>query len=107
MKGIAIAIVATMIVLIVVPLGYHEPRRLPHERRREPSGECDQGSGWPAAATGLSRQRYEDDRVVIVVRGSGTPPSEQALADRLKGQLFGMPVQLEMVPAQIADFETK
>jgi uncharacterized hydrophobic protein (TIGR00271 family) len=105
-KGIAIAIVATMIVLIIAPLGYHS---LSVFRANDIESRTTEATkAWLAGSRyRLDSVKVEDDRVIILVRGSGTPPSEKALAGRLKGRLFGRPVHLEVVPAQIADFETK
>ena len=105
-KGLAIALVTTMIVLIVLPLAYSSIAVFrtngAESRAANATKEWLAGSRYRLASATVA-----DDRVVIVVRGSGTPPSEQALADRLRGQLFGMPVELEIVPGQIAEFETK
>ena len=105
-KGIALAIVALMVVLIIVPLGYTS---LGVFRTNDAESRAANATkAWLVDSRyRLVSATVDDDRMVIVARGTGPTPPEQTLAARLRGQLFGMPVHLEMVPSQIADFETK
>jgi len=105
-KRIAIAIVATMIVLIVLPLGYQSAAVL--RTNEAESRAADATEEWLSGSSyRLVSATVEDDRMVIVALGTGTPPPKQALEDLLRGQLFGMPVQAELVPSQLVEFQTR
>jgi uncharacterized hydrophobic protein (TIGR00271 family) len=55
----------------------------------------------------LASVEVTDGRVRIVVAGQGQLPPQQALQDALRGQVFDMPVTLEVVPETRTSFGTK
>jgi uncharacterized hydrophobic protein (TIGR00271 family) len=105
-KGVSIAVVAALMVLIIVPLGgvsLGVYRSSIAETRATVAAES-----WLAGTDyRVVSASVDKEQVNVVVAGSGQLPSEKALKAKLAGNLFGMRVSLLAVPSQRFEFSTQ
>ena len=101
----AIALVVVMILIVAVPLGYSSLQVF--ESHTAEQRAADATSAW-LADTGyrLVSAKAQDDRVDVVVAGSGELPASDILASSLKGSLYGLAVHVEALPSTAIDFRT-
>ena len=48
-----------------------------------------------------------DEKVSVVVTGTGAIPAPEEIESQLNGQIYGMRVRVTAIPAQILEFGTK
>jgi hypothetical protein len=48
-----------------------------------------------------------DEKVSVVVTGTGAVPPQEGLEAQLDGQIYGMRVRVTAIPAQILEFATR
>ena len=105
-KRAAIAIVVVMVVVIMVPLGLSSlkvlTRNAAEGRVAEATKNWLEGSDYRFISAAAA-----DDRVNVVVAGSGELPPDATLVTSLKGRLYGLAVHVEAVPSTSIDFATK
>lgn len=105
-KHAAVAIVVVMVIVIMVPLGLSSvkvlTRNAAEERTAKAAKAWLEGSDYRFISAAAA-----EDRVNVVVAGSGELPPDQALASSLNGELFGLAVHVEAVPSTSIDFATK
>lgn len=104
-KVTAIVVALLLALVIAVPLGYTSLLSI--------VGNVSQSRAMDAAELWVQGTEYRvaevevgDETVRIVVAGQGSLPPQQELEDALRGQLFGKPVSLEVVPETRTTFET-
>jgi len=104
-KMTAIIVALVLALVIVVPLGYTSllsiSTNFAQSRSTDAVTKWLEGSGYR-----LSSLEVQDGKVQIVVAGEGQLPPQQQLRDAMQGQLFGMPVTLDVVPTTTFSFET-
>jgi uncharacterized hydrophobic protein (TIGR00271 family) len=105
-RGAAIAVVMVMVVLIFAPLAYTSFKFLVGSTVETRTAEATKA--W------LTESDYRfvsakagDASVDVVVAGSGELPREDGLVSRLKGQVFGWPVRVQVVPSRSIIVKTK
>jgi uncharacterized hydrophobic protein (TIGR00271 family) len=106
LRRLAIGLVVLMVVVIMVPLGFSSLRVLVHHVAEgavtEETNAWLEGSDYRFVSA-----TADDERVQVVVAGSGELPAEQVLAERLKGRAFGLAVRVEAIPSRTIEFETQ
>ena len=104
-KATAITIAAVMGLVIVAPLAYTSllsiATNFAESRSTDAVTQWLKGSDYRLASVDVS-----EGRVRVVIAGQGQVPMQQKLQDALRGRLFGMPVDLEIVPETRSTFET-
>lgn len=105
-KRTALAVVVVMIVVIMVPLGISSLKVYASHAVERVAAQ--QATTW-LRGTGyrLVSVKLEDKRIAIVISGSGDVPPEQTLNSGLSKDLSGVPVHVEVVPANSIDFTTE
>jgi len=105
-RQVAISTVLLMIALIAVPLGLAS-RGVIRDNLIE-SRVTDAAKSW-TAGTGyrLMSVTAGDDKVSVVITGTGAIPAAEAIESHLNGQIYGMRVRVTAIPAQIIEFGTK
>ncbi len=105
-RRIAIAFVIAMLLLIMVPLGLSSLQVYTTQGAEQATA--------TAVTAWLEGSEYEfvsattvNDAVAVVVTGSGTLPDRAALKESLRGKVFGMPVQVEVLGSTRFDLATK
>ena len=94
-----------MILIVAVPLGYSSLQVF--ETNTAEQRATDATSAWLAGSGyRFVSAKAQDDRVDVVVAGSGELPATDALASSLKGSLYGMAIHIEAVPSTEIDFAT-
>lgn len=104
-KTTAIVIALVLGLVIVVPLGATSllsiATNFSEGRAHDAATEWVKGSDYRVSSVDVA-----DGRVRIVIAGEGQVPMQQELQDALRGRLFDMPVDLEVVPETRTTFET-
>ncbi len=101
----AVAIVVVLTALIIVPLattGYSINRAYLAESRA-----ADAATTWLAGSDYRLVSSKATEDVVVVVAGEGDLPPMGELEASLKGQLFGLPMTVEVVPQTRSTFATE
>jgi uncharacterized hydrophobic protein (TIGR00271 family) len=104
-KVTAIAIALVLGLIIVFPLAVTSvlsiATNFAQTRSTDAAKQWLKGSDYRLASVDVS-----DGRVRIVIAGSGQVPMQQKLQDALRGRLFGMPIDLEVVPTTRITIDT-
>ena len=105
-RQLAIITVVLMIALIAVPLGLASRRlirdNLIEIRVTEAAKSWTAGTGYRLMSVTAS-----DDKVSVLVTGTGVIPDPDKIESQLNGQIYGMRVRVTAIPAQIVEFATK
>lgn len=102
----AVALVIVLVIVIMVPLGFSSLRAIATHLAESRVTEAIES--WLADADyRLVSAVTGDGRVDVVIAGSGDLPEESELASSLKGEVFGLPVHVEVLPATIIEVETQ
>lgn len=105
-RQVAITTVLLMIALIAVPLGLASRGvirdNLVESRVTEAARTWTAGTGYRLMSVTTS-----DEKVSVVVTGTGAIPDPEEIESHLNGQIYGMRVRVTAVPAQVYEFATK
>jgi len=102
----AVALVIVLVIVVMVPLGFSSLKVMATHLAESRVGEATES--WLADTDyRLVSAVAGEGRVDVVIAGSGDVPEESELASSLKGQVFGLPVHLEVLPATVLEFETQ
>jgi uncharacterized hydrophobic protein (TIGR00271 family) len=105
-RTIAVVLVFSMILIILVPLGYSSLKVFEQQSVEQAGSSA--ASAWIAGSDyRLVSATADDRRLAIVVAGAGTLPDRARLEDSLKGKTFGLPVHVEVVASNGFDFKTQ
>jgi uncharacterized hydrophobic protein (TIGR00271 family) len=104
-RRVAVALIVVMVILVAIPLGLTGKQvaesNLAESRAAQATKAWVAGSGYRYVSAQVGEQA-----VNIVITGSGTLPSQQALEQSLAGQLYGMTVEVHAVPSQSLEFQS-
>ena len=105
-RQVAIVTVVLMIGLVAVPLGLASRGvirdNLVESRVTEAAKSWTAGTGYRVMSVTTS-----DEKVSVVVTGTGAIPAPEEIESHLNGQIYGMRVRVTAIPAQIIEFGTK
>lgn len=105
MKRMAVVTVVIMTMVVALPLGYHSLQvfvdNAVEERVAEQTERWLDGSNYRLVSVASA-----DQRIDVVISGSGTIPADEVLAWRLSGETFGRSVRVEAVPSTKIEFDT-
>jgi uncharacterized hydrophobic protein (TIGR00271 family) len=104
-KGTAIAIAVVLVTAIILPLGATSFRTIigsiVEQRTADAAEAWLEGSGYRFVSV-----RSEDGETRLVVAGQGDLPPQAALKEALDGEIFGLPVILEVLPETVVTIDT-
>jgi uncharacterized hydrophobic protein (TIGR00271 family) len=101
----AVVVVVVMVILIMVPLGLSSLKVITSNNAEERAAEATktwlQDSDFRFISATAAEQRVD-----VVVAGSGELPPEENLVSSLKGKLYGLAVHVEAIPSTSIEFAT-
>jgi uncharacterized hydrophobic protein (TIGR00271 family) len=104
-KATALAVALALGLVIVIPLAAHSvvsiSTHIAEGRSTDAADAWLQGSSYRLVST-----EVVDGRLRIVVAGEGPLPPQGELEDALRGEVFDLPVTLEVVPERRVEFQT-
>ena len=105
-RRIAVVVVVVMLLVVAIPLSAHSllvwAQRASQDAASEAVEEWLTGSEYELVSTTI-----EGGRVNVLITGSGDLPDRTELADSLRGQVFGQPVLVRAVGAEVFEIETE
>jgi len=104
-RRLAVVVVVIMVLVIAAPLAV-TTTQIAHDNAAEARAalatkDWIEGSGYRYVTA-----EAKNGVVQVVITGRGTVPSQESLQQSLDGQLYGMKVQVEVVPTESLEFET-
>lgn len=106
LKHTAIVVVTLMVVVVAVPLSVSSlrvfTRHAAEVRVAEATTQWLEGSSYRFVSA-----TADDERVNVVIMGTGVIPPKETLVAELKGELFGHGVYIEAMPSTRISFETE
>ncbi len=104
-RRVAVVLIAVMVIIIATPLGLTSVQiahdNLAESRAAQATKVWIDGTDYRYVSA-----EAKEGTMRIVVVGSGALPAEEALRDSLAGRLYGMDVQMEILPSESLEFDT-
>jgi len=105
-RRIAIAVALVMLVVVAAPLSWASFLVWMTRTSEQAAGTAVEawlgGSGYEFVSA-----KAEGGRVNVIIAGSGSVPDRAALASSLRGRIFGQPLRVEAVGAEIFEIQTE